>query len=87
MRAAFATLLTREAYLPGTLVLLRSWEAVGSKYEFVVMVTPDLSQRARNFFQQNKVTVQEIQRLKPLEGAHTLATHDQRFTDTWTKLR
>jgi hypothetical protein len=87
MKAAFVTLLTRESYLAGTLVLNYSLKSVGSKYEPVVMVTPELSERARDVLSKEKITIKEIARLDPREGSHTLEAHDARFKDTWTKLR
>jgi hypothetical protein len=87
MKAAFVTLLTRESYLAGTLVLNYSLQSVGSKYELVVMVTPELSERVRDVLSKEKITIKEIARLDPREGSHTLAAYDSRFKDTWTKLR
>lgn len=85
--AAYVTLLTRENYLPGALVVDHCLKAVHSKYPFVVMITPELSQRARDVLTKRGITVREIQSLQPSSGSHTLATHDARFADTWTKLR
>ncbi|KAF8496663.1 nucleotide-diphospho-sugar transferase [Gautieria morchelliformis] len=87
MKAAYATLLTRESYLPGTLVLNYSLQAVASKYHLVVMVTPELSESARDALSKEKISIKEIARLDPREGSHTLAADDARFKDTWTKLR
>ena len=87
MKAAFVTLLTRESYLAGTLVLNHSLQSVGSKYELIVMATPELPERARDVLFKEKIKIKDIARLDPTEGSHTLAGHDQRFQDTWTKLR
>ena len=87
MKAAYVTLLTRESYLAGTLVLNHSLLSVGSKYELIVMVTPELSLRARDVLSKEGVRMKDITRLDPTEGAHQLAAHDARFGDTWTKLR
>ena len=87
MKATFATLLTRESYLAGTLVLNHSLRSVGSKYELVVMTTPELSERARDVLFKEKIMIKDIARLDPTEGSHTLSAHDKRFKDTWTKLR
>jgi hypothetical protein len=87
MKAAFITLLTKESYLPGTLILFHSWQAIGSKYGFVVMATPELSQRAKSLLHRLNVTVREVDALRPLDDAHKLDVHDERFADTWTKLR
>lgn len=87
MKAAFVTLLTKESYLAGTLVLNHSLQSVDSKYELVVMATPGLSEGARKVLSKEKIKVRDIARLDPREGTHTLEAHDERFGDTWTKLR
>ncbi|KAF8592039.1 glycosyltransferase family 8 protein [Ramaria rubella] len=86
MKGTFATLLTRDSYLAGTLVLNHALRSVGSKYELVVMATPELSQGARETLSNAAIKVRDILRLSPKAG-HTLAAHDGRFEDTWTKLR
>jgi hypothetical protein len=85
--AAFATLLTRVAYLPGTLVLEWTLRMVGSQYPLVVMVNPSLPKDARDVLATRKIKVVEVDDLRPEEGAHSLGGHDIRFKDTWTKLR
>ena len=85
--AAYVTLLTRTEYLPGTLVVESSLRSVGSKYPFVVMVTPALPKVARDVLTKRGVKIREIERVDPAEGLHTLSAHDARFADTWTKLR
>jgi hypothetical protein len=85
--AAYATLLTRTAYLPGTLVLELTLRMVGSKYPLVVMVNPSLPQDARDVLRSRNIRVVEVDDLRPEEGTHSLAGHDSRFKDTWTKLR
>ncbi|KAI0068396.1 nucleotide-diphospho-sugar transferase [Artomyces pyxidatus] len=87
VNAAFVTLLTKDAYLPGALVVDACMKAVGSKYPFVVLATPTLSQEVRDVLKRRNVPIREIQGLYPQEGAHSLAAHDERFADTWTKLR
>ena len=85
--ATFATLLTRVAYLPGTLVLEWTLRMVGSQYPLVVMVNPSLPKDARDVLATRKIKVVEVDDLLPEEGAHSLGGHDIRFKDTWTKLR
>lgn len=82
--AAYVTLLTRTSYLPGTLVLHKS---LGSKYPLVVMVTPAVTAEARAILTGRGITLADVESLVPSEGSHTLADHDARFQDTWTKLR
>jgi hypothetical protein len=85
--AAYATLLTRASYLPGTLVLELSLRMVGSRYPLVVMVNPSLPHDARDVLRSRKIKVIEVDDLQPEEGVYSLASHDIRFKDTWTKLR
>ena len=87
MKAAYVTLLTTTSYLPGALVLDYGLRAAQSAYPLVVMITPSLPQEARNLLQRRGIVTREVELLQPSEGSHTLAAHDERFTDTWTKLR
>lgn len=84
---AYATLLTRTTYLPGVLVLEYGLRSAGSKYPLVVMVTPALPEEAKDILRKRSITVVEVLSLQPREGSHTLAAHDARFADAWTKLR
>jgi hypothetical protein len=86
-KAAYVTLLTKTEYLPGALVLDYGLRSVGSRYPLVVMVTSSLEQNARDVLEKRGIPMVEVQTLQPEEGAHTLAAHDARFADTWTKLR
>jgi len=85
-KGAYVTLLTKTSYLPGTLVLDYSLRNVQSKYPLVVMVTPSLPIEARAVLQKRRILMREVDPLRP-QGKHTLAAHDARFADTWTKLR
>ncbi|KZV75553.1 glycosyltransferase family 8 protein [Peniophora sp. CONT] len=85
--AAWVTLLTKEAYIPGALVVAQGFKDVGSVYPFVCMVTDTLSEDARQVLRRHGVVVRDIDPLLPLSDAHTLNAHDSRFADTWTKLR
>lgn len=84
---AYVTLLTKESYLPGTLVLHHTLRSVGSKYDLIIMAPPALSARARNLLQRRQIKVVDIHGLYPTEGVHSLSAADERFRDTWTKLR
>ncbi|TFK76982.1 nucleotide-diphospho-sugar transferase [Pluteus cervinus] len=86
-RKAYVTLLTKPSYLAGTLVLDNDLRVVGSKYPLVVMITPGLGQDARNVLVKRGIPIIDVETLQPAEGTHTLSAHDQRFADTWTKLR
>lgn len=87
IKAAYATLLTKTSYLPGVLVLDYTLRSVGSEYPLVVMATPALPPEARDILARRRITVIDIKSLQPPAGMHTLADHDARFADTWTKLR
>lgn len=84
---AFVTLLTKPSYLAATLVLHYSLVSVKSKYPLVVMATPDLGGDARDSLRKRGIVIRDINSLRPVAGTHTLAAHDNRFNDTWTKLR
>jgi hypothetical protein len=60
---------------------------VGSKYPLVVMANPSLPKEARDALRSRNIKVIEVDDLRPEEGAHSLAGHESRFKDTWTKLR
>jgi len=86
MKAAYVTLLSRESYLAGTLVLNHALLSVGSKYELIVMVTPELSMHARDVLYKEGIRIKDIARLDPTQGKK-FATHDERFKEAWAKLR
>ena len=85
-QCAYVTLLTKSSYLAGVLVLDYSLRAVKAGYPLVVMITPSLPQQARNMLHKRSIRTIEVSSLSP-PARHTLASHDARFLDTWTKLR
>jgi hypothetical protein len=85
-RAAYVTLLTKDSYLPGALTLEQSLKSVQSRHPLVVLVTPALPQHTRDALTRCGVLFREIQPLQPDDG-HVIAEYDERFADTWTKLR
>jgi len=84
---AYVTLLTQTSYLAGVLVLDQSLRSVGSKYPLVVMVTPSLPDDVRAVLRNRRIRTRDVDSLQPPDRNHTLAEHDIRFADTWTKLR
>ncbi|OBZ79556.1 Galactinol synthase 1 [Grifola frondosa] len=86
-KAAYVTLLTKSAYLPGVLVLHHSLVSVRSQYPLVVIATPTLPQDAREVVSKRGIAIREVDQLQPEDGVHNLSAHDSRFADTWTKLR
>ncbi|KAL0579118.1 hypothetical protein V5O48_002901 [Marasmius crinis-equi] len=86
-RAAYVTLLTKQSYLAGVLVLNYTLKAVNSKYPLVVMVTPPVPEGVRDILRRQGLKLYDIESLMPVEGRHSLSESDARFHDTWTKLR
>jgi alpha-N-acetylglucosamine transferase len=92
-RAAWATLVTGEKYLPGLAVfsesLLRGSKShAGSKYPLVAMVTSDVSQDALDAIVSLGCLLQHVERLSPEQSLKGKQNHAQaHFQDVWTKLR
>ncbi len=82
----YVSLLTKPSYLPGILVLDHSLRSVGSRYPLVVMVTPSLSEDARSVLRRRGIYMRDIQSLYPTSASGKPLFED-RFADTWTKLR
>ncbi|KAF9532047.1 nucleotide-diphospho-sugar transferase [Crepidotus variabilis] len=85
-KCAYVTLLTKPSYLAGVLVLDHCLRAVHSRYPLVVMITSSLPEEARLVLRKRSIRTREVKALDP-PLHHTLASHDSRFADTWTKLR
>jgi len=83
---AYVTLLTKSSYLAGVLVLDYCLRTVKARYPLVVMITPSLPEQARAVLHKRSIRTREVVSLSPPDR-HTLAIHDSRFVDTWTKLR
>ena len=86
-KAAYVTLLTKDSYLPGALTLDYSLKSVRSQYSLVVLVTPTLPRKTKDILIRNGIRFREIQPLRPGDRQCVLAEYDERFADTWTKLR
>ena len=85
-KAAYVTLLTKDSYLAGALTLHYSFKSVQSRYPLVLLTTPSLPRATKDALIRHNVQFREIQMLQPEDG-HVLAEHDERFADTWSKLR
>ena len=85
-KGAYVTLLTKESYLPGALTLEQSLKSVQSRYPLVALVTPALPQRAKDALTRRGILFREIQPLQPDDGP-VVTEYDERFADTWSKLR
>jgi hypothetical protein len=83
----WTTLLTKLSYIPGTLTLHQCLVDVDSVYPLVVMVPADLPQDAVDILASRGIKTRQVEYLKPREGDHDLDAADERFRDTWTKLR
>jgi hypothetical protein len=85
-KAAYVTLLTKDSYLPGALTLDYCLKSVQSRYSLVVLVTSTLPQHAKDVLIRCGIPFREVQPLRPGDE-YVLAEADERFADTWTKLR
>ncbi|KAF8622224.1 hypothetical protein AX15_007165 [Amanita polypyramis BW_CC] len=84
-RNAYVTLLTKDSYLAGTLVLHYGLRAVKSKYPLVAMVTSSLPEDVRTIVQEQGIQLREVEPLK--SAASNFNPYDKRFENVWTKLR
>jgi hypothetical protein len=86
-RKVWTTLLTKTHYIQAALILEQSLKDVGSKYPLVVMIAPDLDPRLLDILRVRNIATRPIDYLQPAPGRHEVAAHDERFRETWTKLR
>ncbi|KAF4977477.1 hypothetical protein FZEAL_5996 [Fusarium zealandicum] len=89
-RNAYATLITRQSYLPGVVILAHTLKRKGSKYPLVVLYTPNLSKDAVRALEleapKTNLILHECAYLLPPAGTK-ITLIAERFADTWTKLR
>lgn len=87
-KRAWATLLTRESYLPGVVLLAHSLQKHNSLYPLVILYTPSLPASLLPALKREasltNAVLQPIEMLLPKEQGTLIA---ERFRDTWTKLR
>jgi hypothetical protein len=81
------TLLSRDNYLAGTLVLHYSLQATKPKYPFVVLVTSTLSIEAREILKGSGVEMKETELLLLPPERYDPTKTAARFADIWTKIR
>lgn len=82
------TLLTKSSYLPGVLVLNHSLKCVKSIHPLVVMVVPSLPADARSILERQNIATRDVDLLHPSDSNNMFhAIQNDRFADTWTKLR
>jgi alpha-N-acetylglucosamine transferase len=87
---AYATLITRDSYLPGVIILAYTLQRNHSDYPLVVLYTSNLPKDARRVLELEAPKCNMILRecdhlLPPKNIKMTLIA--ERFADTWTKLR
>ncbi|KAH9982434.1 glycosyltransferase family 8 protein [Lactifluus volemus] len=85
-KAAYVSLLTKDSYLAGALTLHYSFKSVQSQYPLILLTTPSLPRATKDALIRHNIQFREIQPLQPEHG-HVLAELDERFADTWSKLR
>lgn len=83
----YMTLLTRPSYLPGTLVLHYSLQAVKSKYPLIVVVTRSLPADARAILERAGIEIKEVDLLLLPSTRFDPSKTEARFADIWTKAR
>ncbi|KAK0208366.1 nucleotide-diphospho-sugar transferase [Desarmillaria ectypa] len=86
-KAAWVSLLSKTAYLPGLLVVDYGLKAAKSKYPLIVMVTPDIPQDARNVLKNRGLISVDVGVVAPEASRQRFDIHDARFADTWSKVR
>ena len=86
-KKVYVTLLTKNSYLPGTLVLNESLKLVGSKYPLVIMSTPNLPSETKEALVRQGLEVITVDLLRPDPNTPNLSHLEERFADVRTKLR
>lgn len=81
---AWVTLLTKQTYLPGLIILSDSLKKVGSKFPLLVLYTSSLESEAIATMKKLDIKHQYCEYIFPPKGISHIA---ERFVDTWTKLR
>jgi hypothetical protein len=84
---AYMTLLSRQSYLAGTLVLHHSLQATKPKYPFVVLVTSTLSIAAKEILKRSGIEMKEVELLMLPPERYDPTKTAARFADIWTKVR
>ncbi|KAI9170875.1 Galactinol synthase 1 [Paramyrothecium foliicola] len=89
-RYAYATLITRESYLAGVIILADTLKKHGSDYPLIVLYTPKLPESAVRALeleaQRSNIVPHKCEYLLPPKGTKVTLIAE-RFADTWTKLR
>lgn len=83
-QGAWVTLLTKQSYLPGLIILHDSLKKVETKFPLLVLYTSSLELQALQTMQKLGIEHKFVEYLNPPSGISHIA---ERFVDTWTKLR
>lgn len=83
----YMTLISRQSYLAGTLVLHHSLQATNPKYPFIVLVTPTLPIAAREILKRSGIETKEVELLMLPSERYDPSKTAARFADIWTKVR
>lgn len=81
---AWVTLLTKQSYLPGLIILHDSLRKVETKFPLLVLYTSSLEIEAIHTMKTLGIDHKFVEYLHPPSGMSHIA---ERFVDTWTKLR
>lgn len=85
---AWVTLLTRESYLPGAVLLAHSLHKQNSKYPLIILYTPTLPKSMLPALAREcKLTNASLRPTSMLQPRGETTLIAERFKDTWTKLR
>jgi inositol 3-alpha-galactosyltransferase len=84
---AWVTLLTRQSYLPGVILLAYSLRKHGSKYPLIVQITESAQESINVLKSEGQDGSLLINIVEPILPARPVNLVAERFADTWTKLR
>ena len=87
IKGVYATLISKDDYLAGALVLAYCHQMTNSIYPFIILTTPSLSQDARAIINKLGISLIDIETLGPAQEQYDPSVTDTRFSETWTKLR
>lgn len=62
MKCSYVSILSTEAYLPGVLVLHYSLVRTGSRHPFLLLITPNVSERVRHVLAHHNIEYQVLER-------------------------
>ncbi|KIY72844.1 glycosyltransferase family 8 protein [Cylindrobasidium torrendii FP15055 ss-10] len=87
VKAAWVSLLSKDEYLAGLLVVEYGLRSVKSQYPLIVMVTESVPELTRDILRKRGLKLVEVSRLAPTAGREKFGEFDARFGETWSKVR